>query len=129
MLNIPGYSIELPATCDKYGQARIIVFVSNEIKCVRRNSVQSVQVLPSITLEIGIWRARKSIVNYYYREWTNGIDGNNSLEGQHDRLDKHIAEWKELVLEGKDFISLGDANLCALSWNDSNYRLKIYQIK
>ena len=124
LLSIPGYSIELPSTWDLYGQARIVVFVSNEVKCVRRKSPQIVQDLPSITFEIGFGRARKTIVNYYYREWTNGVNGNSSLDGQHERLERHIAEWKGLVSEGKDFVSLGDANLCALSWNHSNYRFK-----
>ena len=124
LLSIPGYSVELPATWDIYGQARIVVFVSNEIKCVRKMSTQIVADLPSITFEIGLGRARKTIVNFYYREWTNGISGDNSLGGQYERLGRQIAEWKNLLSEGKDFVCLGDANLCAHSWNNPDYRMK-----
>ena len=74
-------------------------------------SAQIVADLPSITFEIGLGRARKTIVNFYYREWTNGISGDKSLDGQFERLGRQIAEWKNLLSEGKDFFCLGDANL------------------
>ena len=80
----------------------------------------------SITLEIGIGRARKTIVNYYYREWTGGVSGDSISIAQQERLEKQdFLLWKESLTQSKDFISLGDANLCALDWNNPDYRHKI----
>ena len=123
-LNIEGYSLELPCTWETHGQARILVYVSNDIKYKKKVLSNSDNDLPSITLEIGLGRARKTIVNYYYREWTSGVTGDSSMTGQQERLVRHISQWKQLASQGRDFVSLGDANLCALSWNDPDYRHK-----
>ena len=123
-LSVPGYSLEFPRTWDTHGQARLLVYISNEIKYTRKESPQHHDDLPNITLEVGLGRARKTILNYYYREWTGGVSGDSSVVGQQQRLEKHISHWKELLGQGKDFISLGDANLCALSWNNPDYRHK-----
>ena len=124
LLYVPGYSLEFPSTWHSHGQARILVYVSNDIKyCIKDSQHQND--LPSITLEVGLGRARKTIVNYYYREWTGGVSGESSSTAQQERLANQITVWKELLTQGKDFISLGDANLCALNWNNSDYRHKI----
>ena len=124
LLNVPGYSLELPSTWQHHGQARILVYVSNGIQyCIKDSQHQNN--LPSITLEVGLGRARKTTVNYYYREWTGGVSGDSSSTAQQERLEKQITVWKELLAQGKDFVSLGDANLCALSWNNPDYRHKI----
>ena len=123
-LDIPGYSLLFPPTWEAYGQARILVYVSNDIKYKVKRLTNSHNDLPSISLEIGLGRATKTLVNYYYREWTGGVTGDSSMVGQLQRLDRHISQWKELSSQGRDFVSLGDANLCALSWNQSDFKYK-----
>ena len=39
-------------------------------------------------------------------------------------LRTHISKMERLVHEGCQVVALGDANMCALHWNDQNYRLK-----
>ena len=62
-LNIEGYSIELPCTWDSYGQARVLVYVSNEIQYKRGDSSIDSKDLPMVTIEIGLGKERKTIVN------------------------------------------------------------------
>ena len=123
-LNIDGYTLELPDTWDTHGQARLLAYVSNDIKYNRKILVNSHTDLPSITLEVGLGRATKSIVNYYYREWTSGVSGDSSTPGQQDRLGRHISQWEESLSQDRDFVSLGDANLCAMSWNKPDFKHK-----
>ena len=101
-----------------------MLFVSDSIKYKFKTLTHSYSDLPSISLEIGIGRATRTLVNYYYREWTSGINGDSSLIGQIDRLERHINQWKELMSDDRDFVNLGDANMCALSWDQSDYRHK-----
>ena len=124
MLKIEGYSLEFPPTWNTHGIARILVFVSNDLKCKQVQLVNSHDDLPSISLEIGLGRATKTVINYYYREWTGGVSGLDSKASQLERHSHHIAQWTELVASGKNFVSLGDGNLCALSWNNHNYKDK-----
>ena len=39
-------------------------------------------------------------------------------------MKQHISQWKEIVDSGRNFVALGDANLCALSWNEQNFTHK-----
>ena len=45
----------------------------------------------------------------------------NSLSAQKDRLKRQINHWRVLSDTNKDFILLGDTNLCAKSWYDQSY--------
>ena len=49
MLNISGYSIEFPATWDTMGQARMLVYVSNDIIYEKKGSNNQIDDLPTIT--------------------------------------------------------------------------------
>ena len=80
--------------------------------------------LPTITLEVGLGRATKTTVHYYYREWKNGVTGEDSSSSQLNYIKQHISQWKEIAGSGRNFVALGDANLCALTWNDQNFRYK-----
>ena len=78
--------------------------------------------LPIITVDIGLGRAKKTRVNFYYREWTNGISGDASQDGQLERLKRIIDHWATLPGQQiRDCVTLGDANLCALSWCNPDY--------
>ena len=123
-LKIDGYKIEFPKTWNIHGQARLICYVSEEIKYTRKYFDQTFDHIPSITLEIGLGRATKTIVHYYYREWKNGVTGESSPASQLADLRLHINQWEELVNTGRNFVSLGDANLCSMSWNEDNFQHK-----
>merc|ERR1712055_760570 len=80
--------------------------------------------LPILTFQIRFSRERKTVVNFFYREFTNGVTGLNSAPDQIERLGRMIKHWQSLVRSNKDVICLGDANLCAVKWNDDSYYLK-----
>ena len=123
-LKIDGYKIEFPATWDTHGQARLICYVSDELKYKRKSLNHGLDHIPSITLEVGTGKATKTTVHYYYREWTNGVTGENSKASQLVQLQEHVSQWDALVRTSRNFIALGDANICAMHWNDQNYKHK-----
>ena len=121
-LSITGYSIILPDSWYKHDQARLVVFVSDDVKTEIVPQLPDNSDLPCITLDVGLGRAKKTRVNYYYREWTSGITGDNSQAGQMERLQRLIHHWTELP--GRtllDTVTLGDSNLCGLSWENPDY--------
>ena len=120
-LKVEGYSIIIPDTWHLFNQARIIVYVSDDINFKKREIPDGVNFLPNITLEVGIGRGRKSLINFFYREWTSGADGDNSFAGQIERFSKQVEYWRLLQSEDKDLVLLGDANYCALSCTDADY--------
>ena len=123
-LKIDGYSIEFPSTWEAHGQARLICYVSDQIKYKRKKLNDGLSHIPSITLEVGLGKATTTTVHYYYREWTNGVTGESSKASQLVQLQEHISQWDALVGGGRSFVALGDANLCALHWNDQNFKHK-----
>ena len=123
-LKIDGYNIEFPSSWYTHGQARLICYVSDEIKYRRKHLNDGLDHIPSITLEVGLGKATKTTVHYYYREWTNGVTGESDNASQLVQLQQHVGQWEALVRSGRKFISLGDANVCAKHWNDHNFRNK-----
>ena len=81
----------------------------------------SVNDLPNVTVEIGLGRERKTLVNVFYREWTGGVTGDNDLVSQTGRWARQIHYWSGLYSQNRDVVLLGDANLCANKWNDADY--------
>ena len=61
-LKIDGYSLELPFSWNIHGQARILCYVSNEVKYARINLNNGNDHLPSITLSVGLGRATKTLL-------------------------------------------------------------------
>ena len=103
-MKIYGYKLEFPQTWTNHGQARIICYVSDEIKYTRTIFANNDHI-PSIT-------------------WKNGVTGEGDNNSQLAHLKQHISQWQELVDTGRNFVALGDANLCAKSWNENNFRYK-----
>ena len=84
-LSIDGYSIELPASWTEHGIARVLVYVSDEVRAVRQELSPTDYDLQSVTLQIGLGREKKTSVNIFYREWTGGVSRDSSQEAQNDR--------------------------------------------
>ena len=124
VLSIPGYKIFLPLTWKHHGQARIFVYAKEELKVDVKQLGARLNDLPILTFEIGLGMEKKTVVNFFYREFTSGVTGLKTLQEQVERLKRMISHWKSLTNSNKDVICLGDANLCAMKWNDSNYQLK-----
>ena len=61
-LFINGYSVYLPDTWFSNGQSRLIVYVRNDIRVIKRPNPDIIKDLPSITFEVGVGRERKSLV-------------------------------------------------------------------
>ena len=124
VLGIPGYTIYLPLTWKHHGQTRILVYVKEELKISEKQLEVCLTDLPIITFEISMGKEKKTIVNFFYREFTSGVTGLKSTQDQQERLNRIIKHWRSLTESNKDVVCLGDANLCALKWNDSDYQLK-----
>ena len=60
--------------------------------------------LPSLTLEIGLGREKKTIIIIFYREWTGGISKLNSQASQEERLTRQVQHWKSLADGNKDVV-------------------------
>ena len=65
--------------------------------------------LPTITFEIGLGREKKTIVNFFYGEFTSGVSGLKDTSAQTERLTRQIKHWKYLHKSNRDIICLGDA--------------------
>ena len=89
-LNVEGYTILLPDTWDTFGQARIIVYAKDDIKIKQRKNPDSIKDLPSITLEVALGREKRTLVNFYYGEWTSGFTGDKSFQGQVERFSRQV---------------------------------------
>ena len=96
-LHIDGYKIELPDTWDDFGQARILVYVRNDVNYKRQRMLQNTD-LPNITLEIGLGRETKTTVNYFYLEWTSGVSGEDSQASQIQRLTRQRDYYGDLSM-------------------------------
>ena len=120
-LNIAGYNLHLPDTWENHGQARLVVFVSEELNVKRKPLENPFVDLPNITFEVGLGREKKTTVNFFYREFMSGVTGENSQASQLERLERQIQYWHSLHNLDRDVLLCGDANVCALSWNDNNY--------
>ena len=124
-LKIEGYKLVLPDTWEAFGQARVLAFVSDEVFYKRKTQSQATLDLPNITLEIGLGKEKKTLVNIFYREWTSGFSGISDHASQVDRLSRQIDYWKTLNRLKKDVIIMGDANLDAKRWNNPDYNANL----
>ena len=122
-LAIPVYKIYLPATWDKHGQARIIVYAKEELQVKPWSYGESVSDLPSISFLISLGREKKTVVNFFYQEFTGGVSGLSDIAAQNERLARQVNHWRTICGSKRDFVSLGDANLCFFKWYDEDFYL------
>ena len=121
-LHIDGYSILLPQSWYTHDQARILIFVKDGIHLKERKLTCGDSDLQSISVELGLGREKKTCVNIFYREFTGGVSGLNSIGSQRERLCRQVSPWKSLYAGGRDVVILGDSNLCANQWENENYQ-------
>ena len=122
-LSIPGYKIYLLDTWDKHGQARIIIFAKEELQVKTLSTGDSISDLPSISFLISLGKEKKTVVNFFYREFTGGVSGLDDITSQNERLSRQINHWRKICESKRDFVSLGDANLCSFKWHEDDYHL------
>jgi hypothetical protein len=118
---IPGYNIILPDSWTVHDKARIILYVNNELNikvCSLENDEKHLQV---ITLEVGFGRSKKHFLSFYYREWKNMVTGLSDKKSQVDDLIKVTNIWRRYTDSDRDFVSLGDMNICAKRLEDESY--------
>ena len=123
-LKIENYKIILPQSWQHHGQARVLLYVRDDINLKVKPLARGNTDLPSISCEIGVGREKKTRVNFFYREWTSGVSGLGDTNSQTERLKRQIDHWKTLHTGGRDTIVLGDANLCALKWEEESFQYK-----
>jgi hypothetical protein len=123
-LKIEGYRIILPPSWLKFGKARIIVFVDEEIKVKLKDITDEECHLQSIILEVGFGKAKKHLVNFYYREWKSCVTGSRATADQFKDLSLLMNIWRRSVKKDQDFLALGDMNLCSMKWDDPGYSHK-----
>ena len=123
-LHIAGYNIILPQSWYDHGQARVILFAKDGIQIKERKLRKEDSDLPSISIELGLGREKKTCFNIFYREFTGGISGLKDTNSQKQRLERQISHWKTLYAGGKDVVILGDSNLCSKQWMSSSYQHK-----
>jgi exonuclease III len=107
------------------GTARIIAYAKDDLK-VKHLYPQdaSYDHIQNISLEVGFGRAKKHICNFYYREWTSCKNKRKDLENQKEDLDLLLDIWRNCNQDDKDFVALGDMNLCAKKWDEPSYQHK-----
>ena len=122
-LQIPGYNIFLPKSWQTQGTARIIVYAKDDLK-TKLLSLQdgNYDHIQNISLEVGFGRSKTHLCNFYYREWTSSKTGRNDAQSQQDDLELLLDIWRNCTEGDKDFVSLGDMNLCSKRWDEPSYQ-------
>ena len=125
-LQIQGYKIFLPKSWETLGKARIIVYAKDDMK-VKHLYPQDQEYfhIQNITLEVGFGRSKTHFCNFYYREWTSSKNGRKDSKNQEDDLALLLDIWRNCTASvDKDFVALGDMNLCAKRWDEQDYQHK-----
>ena len=117
-LRIPGYTIILPDSWTKYETARIYLYIKDGITFSQIKSVVNTSDLPLITLKVRKGGESTSVISAFYREFTGGVSGFETLEAQKERLVRMLEHWRELERMNCDCILLGDINLCFRKWSN-----------
>ena len=110
---INDYKIILPDSWESHNKARMLVNVAADLKVKKCSLHPDETHLQSGLLEVGFGRSSTHLVNLYYREWSSV---------QMEDLIKLLNIWTRCTNQNKDFLSLGDLNLCAKTWDEPGYR-------
>ena len=118
---IEGYRVILPESWTTYNKARLLVFAHEEMNIKVRQTNENENHLQSVLLEVGYGRSKTHLVNFFYREWKNCVTGKNDKASQLSDLSLLSDTWRRCTAEDRDFIALGDINICAKQWDDPSY--------
>ena len=110
---IEGYKIILPASWMEDNKARIMVYANEEMNTKMRQPNLNETHIQSVLLEIGYGKSKTHLVNFFYREWKNCATGQSDKTSQLSNLSLLVDIWRRCTTEDRDFIALGDINLCA----------------
>ena len=98
ILGIPGFRIIVPKSWVVLGQAGVMVYAREFLQVKIRDVGLEYCDLPTISMEIGLGRERKTIINYFYREFTSGVSGLDDTQSQIERLSRQIRHWRARML-------------------------------
>ena len=97
------------------------MFVKDDINLKIRDIGAQNADLPTISCEISLGREKKTIINFFYREFMSGVSGLKDTQSQVERLSRQVKIWKNLCSGTKDVICMGDAKHSALRWSEEDY--------
>ena len=124
-LQIRDYNIHLPQSWYTSGFARIIVYVRDDLQATALHPQDpSFNHVQNLTLEIGFGKSKKHYFNFYYREWTSSLTGRRDKQSQQSDLNLLLDIWRNCTAGDRDFLALGDMNLCAKKWNETDFEHK-----
>ena len=99
----------------------MIVYAKEDLHVKEMSLAENLTDLPIMSFLIGIGKEKKTVINFFYREFTGGVSGLDDFASQTERLRRLTGHWRQLCRSNRDMVSLGDANLCAFRWNDNDY--------
>ena len=120
-LKIDGYRLLFPSSWMTHDKARIIVYVHDEIKAKVINDDPAETHLQHVLLEVGFGRSKTHFVDFYYREWKSCVTGESNSAAQNRNFELLTNIWRKHSSQDKDFLSLGDSNICAKKMDDPSY--------
>ena len=127
-LQIPGYTLHLTSSISNPvlgNVARVVVYTSKSITVRRRPDLED-PLLQLISLEAGLPGKRKTIYMVGYRQWKlagQTDDTSSTVIAQEDRWKRLLSKWETALAEGKEVISVMDANLDAIMWRNEPHTL------
>ena len=127
-LQIPGYNLHLASSLSSpevggLGVSRVAVYTHTSIIVRRRYDLEDGN-LQLICLEAGLPRTKKSIYMVGYRQWQlPGDRTSGSVPAQSERWSRILDKWETALSEGKEVITVMDANLDAMNWRKEPHKV------
>ena len=118
--SIQGFKTIIQKKRAESDPTRIICLIDNKLAshALIRNDLTSTD-FPSLWVEIENEKGKNIICGGYYREWAPG--GDKSVESQVQAITVFTSQIEDAVAEQKSVVILGDANLCAESWDSPGF--------
>ena len=126
-LKLPGYELLFPKSWDKFGFARVVLYVKKTLEFKQVFDIEDDRI-QSIWVQAGFKNSRKIYYCHNYREHTSSLG--SSLACQKQYLEKFLLQWELASTHGSrsepnELHIVGDMNLDALNekWLQPNYHL------
>ena len=127
-IQIPNYTLHLASSLSGpevggLGVSRVAVYTHSSITVRRRNDLEDGN-LQLVCLEAGLPRMKKSIYMVGYRQWQlPGDRASSSVTAQGERWSRILTNWETALSEGKEVITVMDANLDAITWRNELHKI------